>query len=221
MLWFLLGTSGLFMMVGEWTEAVILLIALIPFLGMDFYLHRHTQASAAGLSHSLAVRATVLRDGKQHDIAATELVPGDLVLVHTGESYPADGVIEVAETLLCDELLLTGEAYPVHKQAFAVLLRDEISVHVASDAWLFAGTRIIKGQARLRILYTRTETVYGESCTPPCFVHTHVHRCRLRWVIWLQCYWRKRPHSRHFCIFPHCIGTTGYWLWQVASLRLC
>ncbi len=162
MLWFLLGTSGLFMVVGEWIDAVILLIALIPFLGMDFYLHRRTQASTAGLSHSLAVRTTVLRDGKQQDIAATELVPGDLVLVHTGESCPADGIIETAETLLCDESLLTGEAYPVHKQALAALPRDEVSAHVSSDAWLFAGTRIIKGQARLRILYTGAETVYGE-----------------------------------------------------------
>ena len=48
MLWFLLGTSGLFAVTGDLTEAVILLAALVPLLGMDAYLHRRTQASVEG-----------------------------------------------------------------------------------------------------------------------------------------------------------------------------
>ena len=125
MLWFLLGTSALFLTVGELTEAIILLVALIPFLGMDAYLHRRTQASIASLSGCLTAQTTVIRDGQPQRIAAAELVPGDLVLLGTGESCPADGLIEYAEDVLCEESLLTGEALPVRKRAVSALAHQE------------------------------------------------------------------------------------------------
>ncbi|MBK7492767.1 MAG: cation-transporting P-type ATPase [Nitrosomonas sp.] len=162
MLWFLLGTSALFLTVGELTEAIILLVALIPFLGMDAYLHRRTQASIASLSGCLTAQTTVIRDGQPQRIAAAELVPGDLVLLGTGESCPADGLIEYAEDVLCDESLLTGEAFPVRKLAVAALPHQEHAAHIASESWLFAGTRLLKGNVCLRIIFTGVETLYGE-----------------------------------------------------------
>jgi Ca2+-transporting ATPase len=162
MLWFLLGTSAVFLIIGEFTEAAILLVALLPFAGMDAYLHRRTQASIAGLSDCLAAQATVIRDGQQLRIAATELVPGDLVLLSPGESCPADGLIEYSDDILCDESLLTGEADPAHKHAVAALPRHEYDAHIASESWLFAGTRLLKGNARLRIVFTGAETLYGD-----------------------------------------------------------
>lgn len=162
MLWFLLGTSAIFLVTGELTEAIILLIALIPFLGMDAYLHRRTQASTAGLSDCLAAQATVMRNGQQQRIAAMELVPGDLVLLGTGESCPADGLVEYSEDVLCDESLLTGEAYPVHKQTPVALPHNEPAARIASESWLFAGTRVLKGNAKLRVIFTGAETRYGE-----------------------------------------------------------
>lgn len=162
MLWFLLSTSAVFLIIGEFTEAAILLVALLPFVGMDAYLHRRTQASIAGLSDCLAAQATVIRDGQQLRIAATELVPGDLVLVGPGESCPADGLIEYSGDVLCDESLLTGEADPARKYAIAALPRRECDARIASESWLFAGTRLLKGNARLRIVFTGTETLYGD-----------------------------------------------------------
>lgn len=162
MLWFLLGTSLVFLVVGELTEAVILLIALIPFLGMDAYLHRRTQASLAGLSSCLTTQATVMRDGRQQRISALELVPGDLVFLGVGESCPADGLIEYSENVLCDESLLTGEAYPVHKHAASKLPRNELDARISSDSWILAGTRVLKGNAKLRVIFTGAETLYGE-----------------------------------------------------------
>lgn len=162
MLWFLLGTSAVFLIIGEFTEAAILLVALLPFAGMDAYLHRRTQASIAGLSDCLAAQATVIRDGQQLRIAATELVPGDLVLLSPGESCPADGLIEYSNDVLCDESLLTGESGPARKYAFAALPRRECDAHIASESWLFAGTHLLKGNARLRVVFTGVETHYGD-----------------------------------------------------------
>jgi Ca2+-transporting ATPase len=57
MMWFLLGTSLLFVWVGDLTEAAILAAALIPIAGMDAYLHWRTQASTEGLRDRLAAQA--------------------------------------------------------------------------------------------------------------------------------------------------------------------
>lgn len=162
MLWFLLGTSLLFGIVGEWTEAVILLVALIPFLGMDAFLHRRTHASTEGLSSRLASVATVWRDGVRQIVAATELVPGDLVVVGVGEAFPADGLVVRGERLQADESALTGEAYPVRKDPLVELLRFDGEAKADSEHWGFAGTRLLTGEAWVRIVYTGGETLYGE-----------------------------------------------------------
>jgi Ca2+-transporting ATPase len=162
MLWFLLGTSSLFAIVGEYNEAIILLIAMIPFFGMDAFLHRRTQASVEGLSGQLAYQATVIRDHGHQRIPATELVPGDLVMVAGGETFPADGLLVLTDSLQIDESALTGEAYPVRKEATAPLQHDGDEVQVDGNQWGFAGTRVLTGSARLRIVFTGAETLYGE-----------------------------------------------------------
>jgi Ca2+-transporting ATPase len=162
MLWFLLGTSVLFAVVGERNEAIILLLAMIPFFGMDAFLHRRTQASVEGLSGRLSHKAAVLRDDTWRGIAATELVPGDLVTVTANESFPADGLIVHADALQVDESALTGEAYPVRKKPPPPLTPYDDEAKVDGIHWGLAGTRVLTGSARVRIVYTGAETLYGE-----------------------------------------------------------
>lgn len=64
MLWFLLVTAALLAAVGQRTEAITLLAAILPLLGMDLYLHRRTAVSTAALASRLASTARVLRDGR-------------------------------------------------------------------------------------------------------------------------------------------------------------
>lgn len=109
MLWFLVLTAGLFGLLGQVTESLTLLVAMVPLLGMDAYLHRRTTASSAGLASRLASSARVLRDGKWLDIPSRELVPGDLVEVKAGEYFPADGLLVGGSELQADESTLTGE----------------------------------------------------------------------------------------------------------------
>lgn len=162
MLWFLLGTSALFGLVGEYTEALILLAALIPFLGMDAFLHRRTQASVEGLGSRLATQANVIRDGVMQTLPTTELVPGDLVVVGVNEPFPADGVILQGRQMQVDESALTGEAYPVRKSPFDSLSTLTAGTPVDNQYWGLAGTRLLTGEAYLRIVYTGGETLYGE-----------------------------------------------------------
>jgi Ca2+-transporting ATPase len=162
MLWFLVATSGIFAFVGEWTEAAVLLAALVPFLGMDAYLNRRTQASTEGLSTRLATQATVERDGSRQLIASVGLVPGDLVVVSAGDALPADGVLVRGERMQADESSLTGEAFPVRKEAVVQFPRNEREARLDSAHWGFAGTRLLTGEGMLRVAYTGGETLYGE-----------------------------------------------------------
>jgi len=161
MLWFLVGASALYGFLGERAESLTLLATLVPLVGMDAFLHRRTQASTKGLRVRLASRATVVRDGARLSIPVEEVVPGDLALVSAGDHFPADGILVEGVELQTDESALTGEAYPVRKRAFLGV--DTKPAGRLEDAhWGFAGTRLLTGQAGLRIVWTGETTLYGE-----------------------------------------------------------
>ena len=157
MLWFLLGTAALFIWLGDRLEAMILLLAIVPLVGMDAYLHRRTQASTQGLASRLASSARVLRDGAWLSLPAGELVPGDLVEVGPGEAVPADALVQAGEHLQVDESMLSGESLPVAKRAWQAGVDGSDPAH-----WLAAGTRLLTGTARVRVAYTGAGTLYGE-----------------------------------------------------------
>ena len=160
MLWFLVLTAGLFAMLGQWTEALTLVIAMVPLLGMDAYLHRRTSASSAGLASRLASSARVLRDAQWQELAARELVPGDLVEVKPGEYFPADGVLVSGSGLQVDESTLTGESLPVAKRAINGVA--PLPTAAPEESWGTAGTRLLTGTAWLRIAFIGGDTRYGE-----------------------------------------------------------
>ena len=162
MIWFLVGTSVLYGVLGEGVEALTLVLAILPLVGMDAYLHRRTRASTEGLSSRLAARATLLRDGLVTQVAAIEVVPGDLAIVSAGEPLPADGIIVAARDAQVDESALTGEAYPVPKRPLAGVPVDGAEPAVDAVHWGFAGTRMLTGRTQLRVVFTGGETVYGE-----------------------------------------------------------
>lgn len=160
MVWFLMAAALLFAALGQHTEAIVLTFALIPLMGMDGYLHQRTQASIQGLAGRLATRARVLRDSELVTILARELVPGDVVEVRAGESFPADGLVLFGHELQADESSLTGESLPVAKIPLPSGALQERSANVTH--WAFAGTRLLTGTARVLIATTGGSTLYGD-----------------------------------------------------------
>ena len=158
--WFLLGAAALFGLLGQRTEAVVLLAALFPLFGMDWYLHNRTAASTASLASRLATHARVLRDGAWADLPSAELVPGDLVEIGAGSYFPADGLLLAGAGLQCDESSLTGEALPVIKHPLGAAERG--AARIPDRHWGTAGTRLLTGNARMRVVRTGARTRYGE-----------------------------------------------------------
>jgi Ca2+-transporting ATPase len=158
MIWFLLGTATLYAAIGDLGEALVLLVAIVPLVGLDAWLHRRTRLSTQALRGRLATRVTVVRGGQAAVIPAVELVPCDLVRLGAGESFPADGLIVRGDGLQVDESALTGESVPARKECAAGIDGPAVdAVH-----WGFAGTRLLTGDACVRIVATGADTIYGE-----------------------------------------------------------
>jgi Ca2+-transporting ATPase len=162
MLWFLAAAAALFAALGERSDAAALSAALVPLVAMDLWLHRRVRSTTAGLESRLAARARVLRGAEEIEIPAVDVVPGDLAIVDAGGIFPADGLILEGEGLHSDESVLTGEAWPVAKSVIADPKGSGEEVHVDAIHWGFAGTRLLTGRAKVRILLTGRETLYGE-----------------------------------------------------------
>jgi Ca2+-transporting ATPase len=162
MIWFFAGTSALYGIVGQGVEAATLLGAIVPLVLMDVFLHRRTQASTEGLKSRLASRATVVRGGSPIEVAARDVVPGDLVLVTTGETFPADGIVLTGADLQSDESSLTGESYPVRKRPLIAPADAQVEPRVGHEQWVFAGTRLLTGRASLLVAFTGGESIYGQ-----------------------------------------------------------
>lgn len=160
MLAFLVATSGVYAALGERLEALVLAASIVPLAGMDAYLHRRTQASTHALQGQLATRARVLREGRELEIASAEVVVGDLAVVRRGEPFPADGVVLEACECQVDESALTGESFPVLK-APPEAWPTGSPARLDGEHWGFAGTRVLRGDARIRVAWVGAETIYG------------------------------------------------------------
>ncbi len=162
MIWFLIGASLLFAIVKNFNQAIILLIAIVPLIGIDVFLHWRTQISTSSLSSRLASYTNVIRAGKKIKIPAWQIVAGDLIEMNAGMYFPADGVIIAGNNIQIDESTLTGESFPLQKSVYSHVIKTEKEIKIDSNHWGFAGTRLLTGQALVRIVYTGRETIYGK-----------------------------------------------------------
>lgn len=165
MIWFLVGIGIVFFAIGQKSEGITLFVAILPLTLMDAFLHWRTQASTLGLKSNLTSKVFVIRNGQEIEIDSKELVPGDLLKLSTGIFIPADGVFEEAHEIQIDESILTGEAFPIQKlkyysDPFGQTDKSEVFVNPSSLA--FAGTRVLTGKGLLRIVFTGSNTSYGE-----------------------------------------------------------
>ena len=100
----------------QWSTALILIILTLFNAFLALRQEGKAEASVAALQKMLIVKSKVRRGGQIIELAAEQLVPGDIVVLEAGDRVPADGKIIRAATLEIDESALTGESAPVPKQ---------------------------------------------------------------------------------------------------------
>jgi P-type Ca2+ transporter type 2C len=156
----LLAAAALSMVVGELKDTVVVAAVLLLNAVLGTVQEARADRSVRALQRLLPARARVRRDGRAIEIAAGELVPGDLVLVEAGDRVPADGRLLVDAVLEVDESSLTGESVPVSKHTAAVSDVDAPVAERAGMVWM--NTTVVRGRGELVVTATGMGTRIGE-----------------------------------------------------------
>ncbi|WP_375551790.1 cation-translocating P-type ATPase [Rhodophyticola porphyridii] len=113
----LIAAAGIALALGETVDAIAICLVVVLNGILGFVQEWRAETALEALRSMLTPSALVLRDGKETVIPARELVPGDLVIVASGDTVPADIRLVSATELRLDESVVTGESVPVEKTA--------------------------------------------------------------------------------------------------------
>ncbi len=145
--WMLEATIALTLLTARYLDAAIIGFLLVFNIIISFLQEGRAEQTLALLRERLVIQARVLRDGQWQQVAARELVPGDVIHVRMGDVIPADATIGEG-ALIVDQSTLTGESVPVEKGA--------------SDT-LYAGAIVRQGEATGTVTATGTKTTFGKT----------------------------------------------------------
>jgi P-type Ca2+ transporter type 2C len=155
----LLGAAVVSLIIQQWSTALILIILTLFNAFLALRQEGKAEASVAALQKMLIVKSKVRRDGQIIELAAEQLVPGDIVVLEAGDRVPADGKIIRAATLEIDESALTGESAPVPKQIEPVEPVDTPLGDRVDMAYM--NTEVTRGAADILVIATGMATEVG------------------------------------------------------------
>jgi P-type Mg2+ transporter len=145
---------------GDISSFIIIAVIVLMSVILDVTQEHQAQRAADGLRKQVSLSAKVLRDGRPVDVPATQIVPGDIVVLAAGDLIPADARLVEARDLHVDEALLTGEAYPAEKEV-ALPSTEIASASAFPPNLVFMGSSVVSGSAKALILATGRETQLG------------------------------------------------------------
>jgi P-type Ca2+ transporter type 2C len=158
----LLIAIALSIAVGEYTDALIVLAIVIASSALGFTQEYRSEKAVEALKKMTAPIANVIRDGKETKIAATKLVPGDIILLYTGDRIPADARLIEAFTMKTDEAPLTGESKAVNKDTQE--LPENTTLNDRTNL-VFTGTVVVYGRGKAVVTNIGMTTEFGKIAT--------------------------------------------------------
>ena len=188
LIYVLLAAAIVSMVIQEWSDAGFIAAVLLINAIIGTYQEHSAQRAAEALRNLVTSRCRVLRDGETYLVNAEELVPGDIVLLESGDKIPADMRMLECRDFEVDESLLTGESLPVLKDEQVLLHSDTALGDRINMA--FAGTLVGRGRARGVVVNTGLSTFLGRIASDVLFtpatkaplqlrMDTFVHRVAL------------------------------------------
>ncbi len=165
----LLGAAVLSVAVQNYLSAFVIVLAVAVNVVIGFMQEFKAERALGALQSLNVPKALALRGGVPRAVPAAELVPGDLVLLESGDAVPADGRIVEAHGLETEEGHLTGESIPVPKAAESVLADASIADR---HCVAYMGTLVVGGHGTAVITATGAETEMGKIASTLQSVHT-------------------------------------------------
>ncbi len=163
LIYVLLAASIVSIILKEYTDAGFIFLVLLINALIGTWQEWKAESQASALQDMIRIKVRVKRAGKEQTIDSEEIVPGDIVLLESGNKIPADIRILKSNNLAAEEALLTGESVPVGKTPEK--LTDE-SLPISDKVnMLFAGTTVVTGRATGVVVATASETEIGKIAT--------------------------------------------------------
>lgn len=160
LMYILITTVFISFALGHYSDTILICIVLLINTTVGFYQENKANNSLLALSQMVRIRAKVLRDGQEKEIDSENLVPGDVILLRSGDKVPADARIIEERNLKVNEASLTGEWQAVRKDAGAILGEDvPVSERVNM---VLMGTIVEEGETKAMIVGTGLGTQFGE-----------------------------------------------------------
>lgn len=159
LIYILLAAAVVSIIVGKLADAFFIFAVLLLNAIIGAIQEYSAQRSASSLQSLVTRNARVLRNSEAYEIPADELVPGDIILLESGDKVPADARLLHSQELQIDESLLSGESLPVIKDANCVLAAETIVAEQQNMA--FSGTLVSRGRATAVVTATALATELG------------------------------------------------------------
>ncbi|MEZ0396630.1 MAG: cation-translocating P-type ATPase [Anaerolineales bacterium] len=156
----LLAATAISLLLGHGVESIVIAIIVLFAVLLGFIQEYRAERAIEALKQMAAPTATVLRDGEETKIPARDLVPGDVILLHTGDRVPADARLLEAVNLQVEEAALTGESVPVEKHT-QPLPNGDLAIGDRRNM-VYAGTAVTYGRGRALVVATGMQTEFGK-----------------------------------------------------------
>ncbi|MCJ7781433.1 MAG: HAD-IC family P-type ATPase, partial [Acidimicrobiia bacterium] len=143
----------------DWIEAVAILAIIVLNAAMGYVQEKKAEEAMAALKQMAVPEVTLVRSGETVVASAREVVPGDILILETGNIVPADGRLVEAINLEIEEAPLTGESVPVGKEANKVYSRD-LAVADRRNI-VYRGTTVTRGRGVVAVTDTGMQTELG------------------------------------------------------------
>ncbi|MBE9915922.1 cation-transporting P-type ATPase [Paenibacillus donghaensis] len=175
--------------IGELKDAITIIVIIIAVLAVEMINESRAKRAIKSLSSFTSIFAPVIRDGRYQDISHSDLVPGDLVILRSGERIPADLRLLVTQHLQMDESSLTGESSAIVKDAKIKL--DENTDLGDRRNLAYSGTWVKSGKGLGIVIRTGMATELGKIAgfvqmqrEPRTPLQLHMKELT-RWMVWI------------------------------------
>ena len=146
------------LLLGEWLDASVILGVVIINALLGFIQEGKAEKALDSIRNMLSAEAMAVREGNTRMIPAEELVPGDVVLLQSGDKVPADIRVCEVKNLRIEEAPLTGESVPVDKIEDPVDVKAQIGDR---KSMAYSGTLVVSGRAKGIVVATGGDTELG------------------------------------------------------------
>jgi len=147
------------LIISHYRDAIFIFIAVIVNSTLGFYQENKAERALAEIKTYLKQRARVIRNGKEREIDAEEIVIGDIIRLAQGDRVPADARVIFVNDFQVDEAVLTGESLPVTK----LIEKSPESANLSDQqSMIFAGTLVTQGVCSAIVCRTDSNTEIGK-----------------------------------------------------------